>query len=340
MRPPAGAKPAYQSTSWRPSSPGQQERVIVTNSTFLYIILPSLVVRRHSYDILTNDPTAVLTRAGGVLPPERRGGQRPHSVGFAPSMAQQMLPVLKGCHFGNLFLSNNRAANAMRQSTAPASALFSWWRMEMGGDCLHPPEQRGSLEGKEEELLPSSRTVVVGGLRPEPDAIALNPGSLDNGIVGQIFHQQLLHGEIVQLLPPDTTRILMLWLFGASGKPEASKPAPVCGTGKTRDICRQYFWGTEEAGGIAGHLARMELVSQDGAHTPGQIRAVVRRAIIHAHTTENSTRLGMDDSTTYQNDNEFQHRENMARVRYSQCIKNEEPCVKFIFYYRSEDVLK
>lgn len=53
----------------------------------------------------------------------------------------------------------------MRQSTAPASALFSWWRMEMGGDCLHPPEQRGSLEGKEEELLPSSRTVVVGGLR-------------------------------------------------------------------------------------------------------------------------------------------------------------------------------
>lgn len=86
----------------------------------------------------------------------------------------------------------------------------------------------------------------------------------------------------------------MLWLFGASGKPEASKPAPVCGTGKTRNICRQYFWGTEEAGGIAGHLARMELVSQDGAHTPGQIRAVVRRAIIHAHTTENSTRLGMD----------------------------------------------
>lgn len=49
----------------------------------------------------------------------------------------------------------------MRQSTVPASALFSWWRMEMGGDCLHPPEQRVSWEGKEEELVPSSRTRLV-----------------------------------------------------------------------------------------------------------------------------------------------------------------------------------
>lgn len=107
---------------------------------------------------------------------------------------------------------------------------------------------------------------------------------------------------------------------------------------------------------LANSLASTQLISQDETRAPGQIKIVVRRVIIHADTVDkvdgtwdghgkvdsNPDKLSnnIKHSTAYQNDNNFQHPEKLTVVRYSQYIKNEEPYVTFIFYYRSEDVLK
>ncbi|KAK7705695.1 hypothetical protein SLS57_010004 [Botryosphaeria dothidea] len=136
--------------------------------------------------------------------------------------------------------------------------------------------------------------------RPEPDTIALNPGSLHNGIVGQIFHQQLLHGEIVQLVSNVAINF--------QKRSAASVNMTLAASGHYADTDVMAFRGLWKTWSIK---ARPDRLSNNIKH-----------------------------STTYQNDNESQHQENMARVRYSQCIKNKEPYVTFIFYYRWEDVLK